>query len=163
MKDRKNRLASRSAAVAEGVNAEMKYRSLLTSLPLLMVSLCLPAEDNISRQGVEVLNRHCLSCHGQTRTSALDLRSRESALKGGARGPAVIPGNANVSLLYQAAAHSGELKVLQASPRCLLRTWKPCANGLIKDFSGTRLPPRRRGGQSVWWSFQRVTTVCSQF
>ena len=131
----------------------MKYRSLLTTLPLLMVSLCLRAEENISRQGIEVLNRHCLSCHGQTRTSALDLRSRESALKGGARGPAVIPGNAKASLLYQAAAHSGELKMPPGQPSLpvqdldALREW--INQGFLWDSA---VPPRkvdnRSGGPS---------------
>lgn len=99
----------------------MKYGSLLPrTLPLLMVGLmvrpCLSAQDNTSRQGMAVLNRHCTSCHGQTPMSALDLRHRESALKGGNRGPAVVPGNARASLLYQAASQSGELKMPPGQP-----------------------------------------------
>jgi hypothetical protein len=64
----------------------MRHRFLLPCmLPLLMIALRLAAEDKISRQGIEVLTRHCTGCHGETRMSALDLRQRESALKGGTR------------------------------------------------------------------------------
>src|SRR5262249_28134317 len=49
-----------------------------------------------------LLEKHCLGCHGVgTRLSGLDLRSREAALKGGTRGPALIPGSAEKSLLYR--------------------------------------------------------------
>ena len=40
-----------------------------------------------------LLAEHCLGCHGERqRRSDLDLRSREALLRGGTRGPAVVPG-----------------------------------------------------------------------
>ncbi len=40
----------------------------------------------------------CWKCHGAAvQLSKLDLRTRESALKGGAHGPALAPGNAEQS------------------------------------------------------------------
>jgi hypothetical protein len=52
--------------------------------------------------GIPVLERECQGCHGATQQmSKLDLRSRESMLRGGSRGPAVVPGNAEASLLYR--------------------------------------------------------------
>jgi hypothetical protein len=51
------------------------------------------------------LKKDCQGCHGDGQAlSKLDLRSRDTALKGGTRGPAVIPGDAANSLLYQAIA-----------------------------------------------------------
>ncbi|MBK7597233.1 MAG: hypothetical protein IPJ07_01410 [Acidobacteria bacterium] len=67
-------------------------------------------EMNLGRQAVSILQNHCLQCHGQDRMSDLDLRTRESMLKGGARGPAIKPGDGLSSLLYRFV--SGE-----ASPR----------------------------------------------
>jgi hypothetical protein len=50
-----------------------------------------------------VLERDCQGCHGATqRLSNLDLRSRDALLAGGVKGPAVVPGNAESSLLIQA-------------------------------------------------------------
>jgi hypothetical protein len=52
-----------------------------------------------------ILENSCWKCHGAAvRLSALDLRSRESALQGGRRGPALVPGKAAESRLYRAVA-----------------------------------------------------------
>ena len=57
-----------------------------------------------------VLKRDCQGCHGsQQALSKLNLESRAAMLRGGQRGPAVAPGNANASLLYQAIAANGAL------------------------------------------------------
>jgi hypothetical protein len=49
-----------------------------------------------------ILAKQCTQCHGQSPVMGnLDLRSRESALKGGQHGPAIIPGDAANSLLYR--------------------------------------------------------------
>jgi hypothetical protein len=52
-----------------------------------------------------ILAEKCLSCHGEAlKLSRLDLRTRESALSGGNRGPALVPGNAEQSRLYRHVA-----------------------------------------------------------
>jgi len=52
---------------------------------------------------LSALKRDCFGCHGEGQVlSKLDLRSREAMLKGGARGPAIVPGNADASLLLAA-------------------------------------------------------------
>ena len=52
-----------------------------------------------------LLERTCLACHGDAaQLSKLDLRTRESALRGGAHGPAIVPGNAEQSQLYRRVA-----------------------------------------------------------
>jgi len=53
-----------------------------------------------------IMERSCWNCHGESmQLSKLDLRTREGALRGGAHGPAVTPGNAEQSRLYRAVAH----------------------------------------------------------
>ena len=55
-----------------------------------------------------VLLKNCVSCHGPTQQfSSLRVDSREALLKGGNRGPAVVPGDANLSLLAKAVRHDG--------------------------------------------------------
>ena len=52
-----------------------------------------------------ILERNCRSCHGETvQMGNLDLRTRESALRGGARGPVLVPASAERSRLYRMVA-----------------------------------------------------------
>src|SRR3954452_23079407 len=47
-----------------------------------------------------ILQKHCVGCHsGASAQASLDLRSRESLLKGGISGPAIAPGSAERSPL----------------------------------------------------------------
>lgn len=46
-----------------------------------------------------IMQRHCLLCHGSS--GGLSLATYESALKGGNHGPAIVPGEAEKSLLYR--------------------------------------------------------------
>ena len=54
-----------------------------------------------------LLNEHCVKCHGGEKGSkgALDLTTRELALKGGDTGPAFVPGKSADSLLVQSIRH----------------------------------------------------------
>ncbi|MEO5740916.1 MAG: DUF1549 domain-containing protein, partial [Vicinamibacterales bacterium] len=59
-----------------------------------------------------IMERSCWNCHGESmQLSKLDLRTREGALRGGAHGPAVTPGNAEQSRLYRAVAHLDAIKM----------------------------------------------------
>ncbi len=59
-----------------------------------------------------VLVGTCGQCHGQrVQKSGLRLDSRESMLQGGRRGPAVVPGKPNGSLLVSALRHDAELRM----------------------------------------------------
>ena len=63
------------------------------------------------------LVRDCQGCHGGTQAlSKLDLRSRESMLKGGVRGAVLVPGKAAESLLIQVLEGQGELAMPPGGP-----------------------------------------------
>jgi Protein of unknown function (DUF1553)/Protein of unknown function (DUF1549)/Planctomycete cytochrome C len=52
-----------------------------------------------------VLQGSCWKCHGSAiQLSKLDLRTRDGALKGGEKGPAIVPGKAEESKLYRLVA-----------------------------------------------------------
>ncbi len=54
---------------------------------------------------VPILKQKCFQCHSDAlQMSKLDLRTRESMLKGGEKGPAIVPGNAQASRLYRRIA-----------------------------------------------------------
>ena len=68
----------------------------LALLPLLAFAQAVP------EQAAQVLKANCTACHGSAmQMSGLDLRSKESALKGGERGPAVVAGNPSQSRLMK--------------------------------------------------------------
>jgi hypothetical protein len=79
--------------------------------------------------GQEILDKNCGACHAQSSPmGGLDLRTRESALRGGRRGPAIVPGQAAKSLILQAVEGAGELKMppgkkLPADAIAALREW----------------------------------------
>src|SRR3990172_11619109 len=52
-----------------------------------------------------ILERSCWNCHGEAlQVSGLDLRTRESALRGGDSGAAIVPGHAEESRFYRRVA-----------------------------------------------------------
>jgi cytochrome c553 len=105
------------------------------------------------KSAVGILQSQCASCHGAAQMSGLDLRSREAALKGGARGPALLPGNSGASLLWKAAAHDGDLKMppgktkLSAEEISTLREWID---------AGARWEAGQAATGPSWWSFGKV-------
>jgi mono/diheme cytochrome c family protein len=62
-------------------------------------------DKQVEEQVFSILKQNCLQCHGEAvQMSNLDLRTRESMLKGGENGPAIVPGNAEASRLYRRVA-----------------------------------------------------------
>src|SRR5947207_15322899 len=58
-----------------------------------------------------ILVDRCQSCHGESKPQAgLRLTSRSSMIKGGIRGPALVPGMPDQSLLISAVEYRGALK-----------------------------------------------------
>jgi hypothetical protein len=125
--------------------------------PLLLagslLALAFGQSPSVERSARAVLEAKCLACHGDLRTSDLDLRDRAGVLKGGKRGPAVVPGNAEASLLYKAVRREGELQMppgktpLTEGEIAALRAWID---------SGARWEAAAPSGTVVsWWSFRK--------
>jgi mono/diheme cytochrome c family protein len=83
------------------------------ALLFLLAALTLTAADT---QGIEffekqvrpLLAQHCYACHGPSQQfSSLRLDSREGMLKGGNRGPAVVPSDPAASLVTKAIHYNG--------------------------------------------------------
>ena len=80
---------------------------------------CLPGSaQSLFNDAIEPLfRRECIGCHGPAQAlSKLDLSSRESMIKGGARGPSLVPGSAPDSLLYQVIAGNSKLQMPPGRP-----------------------------------------------
>jgi hypothetical protein len=59
-----------------------------------------------------ILTKRCIGCHNQQlKNGNISFRDRESLLKGGRRGPAIVPGKPESSLLVQSLHHDGDLQM----------------------------------------------------
>ena len=102
-----------------------------------------------------VLAANCLQCHNdQAKMSGLSLASREAAMLGGSRGSAVIPGQAEESLLVQAIERAGELKMPPAGPlpadaAAALAEW-------VRQGAAWASAPGRPRATADHWAFQPV-------
>src|SRR5437867_671114 len=82
-------------------------------------------------QATSILKQKCLQCHGEAlQMSKLDLRTRESILKGGEKGPAILPGNAGASRLYRRVAGLEQ----PAMPMTPLPALTPQEVAILKDW-----------------------------
>jgi hypothetical protein len=92
-----------------------------------LLGLLLLAAPDFDRDIAPVLARHCLQCHGESvKMGGLDLRSVDSMLRGGAKGPTLVAGNADSSLIARRIADKsmpmGPAKVPD-SEAGILRAW----------------------------------------
>jgi hypothetical protein len=79
---------------------------------VLTVSVLCTQDRDLASRAVSLLTQRCVVCHGAALAqSGLRLNSREGALQGGVRGPAIIPGNASQSRVVQAIRRTGELSM----------------------------------------------------
>ena len=110
-----------------------------------------------------ILKAHCFKCHGfESRTAALDLRTRWLMLQGGDRGPGLVPGHAERSLLFQQISSrkmppEGELPLTE-SQIDTVRRWIDAGAEvaqLERGFSPAEAPPVTPQ-ERAFWAFQRL-------
>ncbi|MCC6586654.1 MAG: PSD1 domain-containing protein [Bryobacterales bacterium] len=116
-----------------------------------------------------VLAKNCFGCHAASKMGGLDLTSREAMLKGGKRGPALVAGSPEGSLLIAAIRQtdpglkmppSGKLSDEEIS---VLTNWVRFGGEWPKAaapvVAGGKITPEQR----AWWSFQPVKQPDSSF
>jgi len=117
-----------------------------------------------------ILERSCWNCHGEAlQLSGLDLRTRESALRGGDSGAAIVPGRAGESRLYRRVAGLEEPPMpvegaaLTREEIAAVREWidegahwddgaATAATGAA--LAGGELTPERLAEAREYWAFQ---------
>lgn len=63
-------------------------------------------------QVAPILTKRCLGCHNQQlNNGGLSFQDRESLLKGGGRGPVIVPGRPESSVLVKSLQHDGDLQM----------------------------------------------------
>jgi mono/diheme cytochrome c family protein len=127
------------------------------------------AATELFRQKISPLfEQHCRICHGdQIQRSGLDLRRQETILRGGARGPAVVPGKPEQSLLYRLITHSEEpampmgLAKLAEAEIDLIAQWiRSLTSSALLPASEAATPVRSPGSPITeqdrqFWSFRK--------
>jgi hypothetical protein len=120
-----------------------------------------PAAPVLERDALSLLAARCVKCHGGAKPKAkLDLRTPARILQGGESGPAVVPGAADKSLLFE-LVKKGEMPPAKAGK---LNTWE---GALLKSWiehgpaaAEARSPTSQVAGRRVsdrdrqFWSFR---------
>src|SRR5262247_4515421 len=97
----------RALKMNRNISRKLKTLCVLAAAPLAFSFIHTTHSDAQQAQPSDkeaffILKQKCLQCHGEAvRMSGLDLRALETILKGGEKGPAIVPGNAEASLLYR--------------------------------------------------------------
>src|SRR3984893_89076 len=93
-------------------------KRVLFALPVVSITLLAqtPAATEEQKEFFEnrvrpVLAQNCFTCHTNSQMGGLRLDSREGMLKGGKSGPAVVPGDAEKSMLITAIRQTTEIKM----------------------------------------------------
>ena len=154
----------------------MRSFSFVLALLLLSAALCRadePASPNAADFAFfeskirPLLVQHCYECHSVTAgksEGSLKLDTREALRAGGDRGPAIIPGNPDASLLLSAVSHTdADLKMppkkdrLPASALADLRTWieKGAPDPRTAATSPATKSPIDFASRRNHWSFQK--------
>ena len=115
-----------------------------------------------------IMERACWNCHGEAaQLSDLDLSSRDGALEGGTKGPAIVPGRAEDSLLFRMVAGLDQPSMpmtgdpLSDAELAAVRTWidegahwdtgeVTAAADALAALENDELPP----GARDYWAFR---------
>jgi hypothetical protein len=135
-----------------------------------------PATQKTTVTDKEVLPilQRCFQCHGEAiQMSKLDLRTREGMLKGGEKGPALVPGDAAASSLYKRITGSQQpvmpmppVPALNAAEIAVVKNWidqgaqwasaaAPAAPASTSSSTGGYKEKQLTDKDRQWWAFQK--------
>src|SRR6266446_7913690 len=158
------------AVAWRGYSAPLIVFALLTTEPTP-----LPAADALKqdpkaivffeKQVRPLLVARCASCHGASQQfSMLRVDSREALLRGGNRGPAIVPGDPQLSLLAKAVRHEGlNMPVggkLEPAEIAAIEKWitlgAPWPDDTVKTAAGAGSSGLYEKLKNEHWAFQPI-------
>jgi mono/diheme cytochrome c family protein len=116
----------------------------------------------------ELLVEHCLKCHGGEKTKGeFSVATRESLLKGGEEGVAVVAFQAKASRLLRLIQHAEEPHMPDKGPKlgldaiALIASWIDDGAPYDRPLVEGQVPTRERGAVTAadreWWSFRPLS------
>ena len=152
---------------------------IVAGVALLSTRLAAQKASVTEKDAFQIVQQRCFQCHGEAlQMSGLDLRTRAGILKGGTNGPAIVPGNAAASPLYQRitgqvqpAMPMAPVPSLTAEEIAAVKTWID-AGAPMADESKSAAAGGAAGSNSLlvygsyqerkitdadreWWSFKK--------
>ncbi|MCY4585530.1 MAG: PSD1 and planctomycete cytochrome C domain-containing protein [Bryobacterales bacterium] len=95
-------LRPRRASLRRGLGSGLRCTALLTALCAGQIDGAAGTTPTFDGEVGRIFKENCIACHGDTSPQAgLDLRSKETIVKGGKSGPAVVAGSSASSLLLE--------------------------------------------------------------
>ena len=89
----------------------------MTRLAIGVLAVTALGAADIGVRARSILNRRCLACHNnQLNNGGISFEDRATLLKGGSRGPAIVPGAPERSFLIEAVGRAGEVKMPPGRP-----------------------------------------------
>ncbi|MEP6536061.1 MAG: c-type cytochrome domain-containing protein [Bryobacteraceae bacterium] len=97
------------------------HRSVIPLLALTAVAVAqTPSKEDarfFDKRVAPILSKRCLGCHNQElNDGGISFLDRETLIRGGSRGPAIIPGDPERSLLIHAIRRDGDLMMPPGTP-----------------------------------------------
>ena len=125
-----------------------------------------PGARIFAEQVRPVLERSCFACHTESAPSGLRLDSREGMLEGGPRGPAIIPGSPEGSLIVAALRHErDDLRMPRDAPQLAdaeiqaFVDWIRAGAGWAEADAPLAIPRRAvTAAERAFWSFQELSS-----
>ena len=146
------------------MEVESSHKVRVAVAALYAVSLIAQKIPVTTKDVLPILEKKCFQCHGEAlKMGNLDLRTRQSMLKGGDKGPAIVPGKGDQSMLIHRVTGKvappmpmAPLPALSGREIALLRDWiDQGANWGATTSAQTASEKRISDQDRQWWAFQK--------
>ncbi|MCC6366456.1 MAG: hypothetical protein IT165_23295 [Bryobacterales bacterium] len=89
----------------------------MTAALLCLAMFAADPAQYFEKKVAPILARRCLSCHNnEMKDGGISFLDRDSVLKGGSHGPAIVPGKPEQSYLLRAISHKEDVKMPPGIP-----------------------------------------------
>lgn len=119
--------------------------------------LAVDAQTLFEQKVRAILEQSCVRCHSpENKKGGLDLSTRETALKGGQTGPAIIAGKSGSSLVYLMSAHEEEPFMPQKEPKLSAEALAALAAWIDggAPYTASLAVPKTKIDPKEFWSFK---------
>jgi hypothetical protein len=83
----------------------------------VLAMLLASPESYFDKKVAPILTKRCLPCHNnQLNNANVSFQDRATLLKGGSRGPAIVPGEPDRSIMIDALKHEGQVRMPPGLP-----------------------------------------------